>query len=984
MWKTSGRASHRLRDRAIALIAAAGVGIITFTLLTVPTEEARAADSAEHTLIDQGADDAPRTETASIATASLAGFDPSNIISDPVFYNQNAMSEAEIANFIRQKGASCTSTAAATCMKDYSQGTYSFPGDRYCSGYNSSGTESAARMIWLSAQACGISPQVLLVTLQKEQSLVTQRQTPVTYQRAMGYGCPDNAGGQCDPNFAGFHVQVYYAARQFVRYGDSSLFKAYPVGQVSNILFFPPNKDGSNPCGSSPVRIANQATRNLYIYTPYQPNAASLAAGWGTGDGCSAYGNRNFYNYFTDWFGSTQSSVTAMVSVGADIYFLTGGTRIHLTAESWPEFYKVFGWPVSVSRQYLNLHADAGDASLFVRNSSTGDISLIQDGRRHRFESCAELASWGGSCSNSTVIAAAHYEAIPASVEVGQLVRNGTAGTVYWFRDGRMHPLYNWDALLSVAAGANPTSVKMTPSVFARYPIAETKFATDKLIRPAGEDRVYLPTWDNRLIYIPTYDVTNGLGISSSTALNVPGSALAGYQRSGTLGMLVECGGVRYIGSGGTLIPVTAASVDGFDVTRLDDGACSRLNLSGDQPADRVFVKGAGLGEIYLASAGTLRRVPSMAALYALDGPRPRVVTVEPGVVAMQRKGADLSNEDVSPAIARAGDDFYLISGGRRAHLTLANYQQFIAVLGPALTVSRAYVDRFADGGVAGPYLRDASTGEIALFQNGTRARFDSCAEVAAWGGSCGAETALSTVHFARIPAVAEVGRFVSSGSGPTVYLIENGQLLPIHNPAAMRAANNGVDGGAVTIMPAAAFARYPIGRTLFAPATLVKSATGAAVYLATWDGRLLHLPSFDYAGAWGMSRSFVTVPDSALRQYRSDGAVSLFVSCGDQTLVASAGTLRPVSSAAAAGFSISVLEERTCAALTRTSFSPLAQVFLQGEGRGEIYLAQSGALRHVTDFATLLRLGGGALPAITLSPASIIDTMPKGSPIAG
>src|SRR5699024_1304734 len=39
--------------------------------------------------------------------------------------------------------------------------------------------------------------------------------------------------------------------------------------------------------------------------TPYQPNKAALAAGYGIGDACSAYGNRNFYNYYTDWFGPT-------------------------------------------------------------------------------------------------------------------------------------------------------------------------------------------------------------------------------------------------------------------------------------------------------------------------------------------------------------------------------------------------------------------------------------------------------------------------------------------------------------------------------------------------------------------------------------------------------------------------------------------------------------------------------------------------------
>jgi hypothetical protein len=59
-------------------------------------------------------------------------------------------------------------------------------------------------------------------------------------------------------------------------------------------------------CGSGAVHIANNATAALYYYTPYQPNGASLAAGYGaSNDRCAAYGNRNFYNYYTDWFGST-------------------------------------------------------------------------------------------------------------------------------------------------------------------------------------------------------------------------------------------------------------------------------------------------------------------------------------------------------------------------------------------------------------------------------------------------------------------------------------------------------------------------------------------------------------------------------------------------------------------------------------------------------------------------------------------------------
>jgi hypothetical protein len=34
---------------------------------------------------------------------------------------------------------------------------------------------------------------------------------------------------------------------------------------------------------------------------------AAINAGYGSGDGCSAYGNRNFWLYYTDWFGSTNT-----------------------------------------------------------------------------------------------------------------------------------------------------------------------------------------------------------------------------------------------------------------------------------------------------------------------------------------------------------------------------------------------------------------------------------------------------------------------------------------------------------------------------------------------------------------------------------------------------------------------------------------------------------------------------------------------------
>jgi hypothetical protein len=78
-------------------------------------------------------------------------------------------------------------------------------------------------------------------------------------------------------------------------------FTPYTLG--NNFIQYSPDAN----CGGSNVYIQNRSTQALYNYTPYQPNAASLNAGWGTAS-CGSYGNRNFYLYFTSWFGSTHTA----------------------------------------------------------------------------------------------------------------------------------------------------------------------------------------------------------------------------------------------------------------------------------------------------------------------------------------------------------------------------------------------------------------------------------------------------------------------------------------------------------------------------------------------------------------------------------------------------------------------------------------------------------------------------------------------------
>src|SRR5690606_27904216 len=211
------------------------------------------------------------------------------------------MTQAEIQAFLQAKVPSCSVRGA--CLKDYYDTTRTIAADQMCGRYSGGGSERASAIIFKVAQACGVNPQVILVMLQKEQGLVTStRPSDWNYNFAMGANCPDSTG--CDGNSSGFFIQVYSGVWQLKRYanppGTSKYFTWYAPGKTWNIKYNP-----KASCGTKAVTIRNQATANLYYYTPYTPNAAALQAGYGTGDSCSSYGNRNFYNYFTDWFGST-------------------------------------------------------------------------------------------------------------------------------------------------------------------------------------------------------------------------------------------------------------------------------------------------------------------------------------------------------------------------------------------------------------------------------------------------------------------------------------------------------------------------------------------------------------------------------------------------------------------------------------------------------------------------------------------------------
>ena len=236
--------------------------------------------------------------------SALSGSDwrAGNIIDDSIFYNSNAMSTQDIQNFLNQKMPSCDTNGAKTYSGNQTRAQYGanrgVPPPYVCLKDYSQNGLSSAQIIKDAANNYGINPATLLVLLQKEQTLITDDWPwPKQYRSATGFGCPDTAA--CDDKYYGFFNQVTNAARQFRLYANSPNSYRYKPFQNNYIQYNPVAS-----CGGSNVHIDNYATAGLYNYTPYQPNDSALNNLYGSGDSCGAYGNRNFWRLFNDWFGS--------------------------------------------------------------------------------------------------------------------------------------------------------------------------------------------------------------------------------------------------------------------------------------------------------------------------------------------------------------------------------------------------------------------------------------------------------------------------------------------------------------------------------------------------------------------------------------------------------------------------------------------------------------------------------------------------------
>ncbi len=280
--------------------------------------------------------------TAFIATTLIGAkpalatdYSDSRLLDDVILDNTGAMSQGQIRDFL--SGADGRLSGGSTCLKNYVEHNFHFnSGDGHwyygdntrSTGDFSSPSSSltaatwntawgpanipAYKIIYQAAQQWGINPQVLLATLQKEETLISGTTcNSARYWSAMGYDCPDSGGtyyysdlgirGTCvkDKAYAGFARQILWGSWQLKFNKERSEGNTAWDGDGSIVYPGYMTKGSWARCDSCTVRsfdgyatidghsvfMSNGATASLYSYTPHL--------------------GQSFPFWFEKWFGST-------------------------------------------------------------------------------------------------------------------------------------------------------------------------------------------------------------------------------------------------------------------------------------------------------------------------------------------------------------------------------------------------------------------------------------------------------------------------------------------------------------------------------------------------------------------------------------------------------------------------------------------------------------------------------------------------------
>ncbi|WP_146188095.1 hypothetical protein [Mycetocola zhujimingii] len=876
----------------------------------------------------------------SASAADLSKFRPGNIISDEVFFNSGTMSEAQIQSFLNSKVSRCDT--GKTCLKDFTQSTYDRAADAMCRGYAGAANESAARIIKKVADSCGINPQVIIVMLQKEQALVADSAPGSwAWTASMGYACPDTAA--CDSKYFGFYNQVYMGSWQLKRYGNppgtSNYFTWFPIGKSAPIRYSP-----TASCGSSNVVVENKATAALYYYTPYQPNASALAAGYGASPDktCSAYGNRNFYNYFTDWFGSTQGQMPSLVQgqTQGDVFLVVGSTKHHIADYGdYLEYRGALGDRKIVADSVVNALTPGPVATALVRNPATGEVLLLQSGKLHHFGSCELVAMWGYYCGQNIDLSLGQIQSLTRGPAMTEFAKRPGSDTLYKISGSSLMTMDSPDAARAFNGGTSPFAAVLRDSVAARYTQTRPLLGPSTLVKDAGSV-VYFVDGTTVKHRLPHWEFATEFGLPA-TYSSTSTTTLNAYQTGEELSLFVKCGTALYLVNGGKKTQVVNGDAAGFPTTTLTDTSCQALPTSGSV-AGPVFVRSGSSPDVYLMTGGKLRWVTTVDALMAANnGAWPTVLSLTAG--AFSKFSVTTPFLPVGSFVQAAGDSVvYLIDGpDKRYRLPSWEVAGEFGFAQKLIDVKTSDLAGYAKGDDLSMFAK--CNGEL-YFANGGKLTKVVNGDA---GGFPVTTLDPSTCQRLSLSGAVKGPVFVQGAGTGDVFLLTEGTRRHVASAEALTALNGGSWPTVLTIQKKT-LASFTEAAPVVTPASFVQASGDNVVYFINGLKQKVRLPHWSFASEFGLPERYSAVTTAQMSGYpRSSTDLSLFVRCGGKLYFAAGGALSLVASGDSSGFAVTDVDATACSRLNLAGTQVgSGKVYVKSANNAAVYVTEGGKLR--------------------------------------
>ncbi len=422
----------------------------------------------------------------SVARAYDPAFNYNFIVADDDLLDYESLSQAKIQEFLTLHGSQLADLTFSVTDPNTAQVV----------------AKPASQLIYEASQNYKINPKVILVTLQKEESLIdddgiSNYQTHLDW--AMGYGVCDSCSTD-DPSiqgFKGFANQVDVATKAFRRYYDSISATGHTVsgwgpGIVKQLFCsdYEATTDGFCPNTSTPVNVApaNFVTSALYTYTPH------------------FHGNYNFWkiwNRFAFNLRRLYPDGTLLKAQGTStIYLIQNGLKRKFAKMSVFLSRYNSNSVITVPADHL-LEYDNGRDILFANYSllktpNRGINLLVDDvlrpiASRAAFQAAGFLKEEVTKVSWDDVASFAVGDKITTDniFPSGRLMQNKKTGGIYFVKDGIKHPVYS-KYIKKDQFGLQKAN-KVSPVQLATYtdgpPVG---FRDGDLIQATGDSTVYV------------------------------------------------------------------------------------------------------------------------------------------------------------------------------------------------------------------------------------------------------------------------------------------------------------------------------------------------------------------------------------------------------------------------------------------------------------------------------------------------------------